>query len=270
MYMSFLSSSNKNTTRLLIILISFLIHITFSSGSINTAYSLLSPFIPQNNNGVSVQFNINEVEIHGSHWDVNMLSEYGWNFIIQTEIPFGGIHTPHDSTLEFTTNLFATPKITELLFAFTSDNKKYIAILIPMDFTFDNSTSNIPRENQIYPSCTLTHTSVEFGMGDIASIPQTDRSCDIAGGDCTNWENMQPFNEGYNFEIPNKLTFRFEYTADSDEILLVYESSTFDPGFVQKCRLAHQFVSSNYMKMYVSGHSVHDKLHAEFAVSSFE
>eukprot|EP01084_Bolivina_argentea_P144178 253042_1 len=69
--------------------------------------------------------------------------------------------------------------------------------------------------------------------------------------------------------MPNKLTFRFEYTVEKDEILFVYQSSAFTPEFVQKCRLTHQFVSSNYMKMYVSGHS-HDPLRSSFAVSSFE
>eukprot|EP01084_Bolivina_argentea_P144177 253040_1 len=170
---SCLNSYNKNTAQLLIIaLMSLLIHTTYSWQSINTTYSRLSP-LQHSNNGVSVLFNPNEVDIHGLHWDVTMRREYGWDFIIQTDNTLG-IDTTYDSILEITTNIYGIPQITELLFAFTSDNKKYIAMLIPMDYTFNNGSTYISHLNQIYPTCTLKYASSAFGIGDIASIPQND------------------------------------------------------------------------------------------------
>eukprot|EP01084_Bolivina_argentea_P144184 253053_1 len=238
----------------LLILILLLILCTHSQQTaVKTA--ILTP-LESNNNGAEVMFNIQEVSVFDTYWDVNILHQTGWNFIIKTDETFG-IDTTYDSTIEFTTNINGFPNTQELLFAFTTDNKQYISMLIPMD--------SFGKINKIYPSCQLSSTS-PTAIGDIAAIPQTDRSCDIANGDCINWDNMLPFNTGINSKQPNKLTFIIKYSIQTNEIIFSYQSSSFAPGFRQKCRFASDFISTKGLKMYIAG----DTQNESYQISSFE
>eukprot|EP01084_Bolivina_argentea_P315192 546016_1 len=84
----------------------------------------------------------NYISINYTHWDVNVLHQTGWNFIIKTDERFA-IDTIYDSTIEFTTNIYQSPNTQALIFGFTTDNKRYISTSIPMD--------SFGKVNKIYP-----------------------------------------------------------------------------------------------------------------------
>eukprot|EP01084_Bolivina_argentea_P315189 546013_1 len=123
-----------------LMLLSVLIQIIYSQ-STPVKTSILTP-LDSNNNGAEVMFNIQEVSISDTHWDVNVLHQTGWNFIIKTDERFA-IDTIYDSTIEFTTNIYQSPNTQALIFGFTTDNKRYISTSIPMD--------SFGKVNKIYP-----------------------------------------------------------------------------------------------------------------------
>eukprot|EP01084_Bolivina_argentea_P315190 546014_1 len=77
---------------------------------------------------------------------------------------------------------------------------------------------------------------------------------------------MLPYNTGINSKIANKLIFKFKYRKQTNEIIFIYQSSSFAPGFVQQCRFTNQFVSNNGLKIYISGYGPTES----YAIESFE
>ncbi len=235
----------------LLLLLSTIIHNAYSIPTI-TKTAILTPF-NQRNNGARVMFSVEESPVVDLWWDVHIKYSHTWQLILAADESFG-IDTNWDSSITFTMNI---PEIQtkELLFAFTTDNMQYISVSIPMN--------RIGRSNKIYPACSLISKLPVFGYGDISQIPATDRSCDIAGGDCLYWKDMLPSNLGFNNYAP--ITFTLKNNRRTNEIILYYRSDSFVQGFTQSCRFAQHFVSQPGIKIYISG----DNIGELYSVSSF-
>ena len=158
-----------------------LIPAIWSQAAVTTIYSTatLSPNIDQAS-GAAVYTNNNEVSVINNGvaevWDVSIQSQGTWQFILLLDGTWG-FSDVMKSSIKLTVNSdsstsFGTATFDKLLFGFTSaDNTRYISTSIQMD---DNG-----EPNYIYPGCAAT--TLTAGSGDIASLPSTDRSCDIAG-----------------------------------------------------------------------------------------
>ncbi len=118
------------------------------------------------------------------------------------------------------------------------------------------------RPNMIYPACSISSTSIT-GIGDIASIPRTDRFCEIAGGACSNWKRILPSNAEMPVQTP--LTFTIKNDIIKDEIIIFFHSHSFGPNFIQACKFDPDFFSGKGLKIYIAG----DKFGESYIIQSF-
>ena len=156
-----------------------------SQPAVTTIFSTatLSPNIDQVS-GAAVYTNNNEVSVIKNGvaevWDVQIQSQGTWQFILLLDGTWG-FSDVMKSSIKLTVNSDSstsspTATFDKLLFGFTSaDNTRYISTSIQMnDVGGPNGGPNL-----IYPACSLS--TLAAGSGDVAALPSTDRSCDIAG-----------------------------------------------------------------------------------------
>lgn len=135
----------------------------------------LTPF-QTNTNGARIFSSYGEVEATSAGtWDISVNSQRLWHFIILLDNTWGfdptgisSIRVTTESTAKAGPNTFDN-----LLFGFTVDNTRYISSNIAMNNDGDN--------NLIYPNCAVAPQGQAKGYGNIASLPSSDRGCDIAG-----------------------------------------------------------------------------------------
>ena len=156
--------------------------VLFGINSLRSQYVIKSESLTPANpflNGAIVQSHVSEVSTSATGgWQVDVTTQNTWHFVIFLDNTWG-FDASAKSTIKVTvqSDSVATGPVPQagsfddLIFGFTTDNTQYISTWIPMD--------NTGQKNRIYPSC--DHTGLGFGVGDIASLPNTDRNCDIAG-----------------------------------------------------------------------------------------
>eukprot|EP01083_Nonionella_stella_P281139 956594_1 len=221
-------------------------HISILSFIITIVYShhaVLTP-ITKRINRTSVITNINDVNLYGDQWLVNTQSEDQWQFIVLID-PSYGFHDKFSSSIIFTVNSNQAEFFPgdELIFGVTASNAEYISFKIPL---------SVEQPNQIYPLCNPSKTSTQlFATGDISSIPQTDRDCDIAGGSCANWGRMIPPNGAFAPSSP--ITFEFENHPETDTLSVYFHTHSFASGFQQICHFGNSFLTNHGLKIYISG-----------------
>eukprot|EP01084_Bolivina_argentea_P311858 539862_1 len=234
-------------------------HISILSFIITIVYShhaVLTP-ITKRINRTSVITNINDVNLYGDQWLVNTQSEDQWQFIVLID-PSYGFHDKFSSSIIFTVNSNQAEFFPgdELIFGVTASNAEYISFKIPL---------SVEQPNQIYPLCNPSKTSTQlFATGDISSIPQTDRDCDIAGGSCANWGRMIPPNGAFAPSSP--ITFEFENHPETDTLSVYFHTHSFASGFQQICHFGNSFLTNHGLKIYISGSN---PLHT-YTISSFD
>ena len=135
----------------------------------------LTPF-QTSSNGARIFSSYGEVEAStAGTWDIQVNSQRLWHFIILVDNTWG-FDTTGVSQMKVTvesTSIASATTFDNLLFGFTVDNTRYISSSIAMNNDGDN--------NQIYPNCASAPQGQEKGFGNIASLPSSDRGCDIAG-----------------------------------------------------------------------------------------
>eukprot|EP01084_Bolivina_argentea_P025757 47898_1 len=238
-----------------LLLLSILISTTSSQTVVKSVY-MSAPTTPLNtrSNGATLFANIAEVKRYNDDWSVQVLSQSTWQFIVSLDDTFG--FDPYvQSAISITMNASAITT-DELLFGFTTDNTHYVSVSVPMDNSF--------RSNRIYPSCTPSVVSTRpFAEGDIASIPNFDRNCDISGGSCLWWANMIPPNHEFSTQMP--ITFILEHNPVS-HTLSVFLEEVSSPGFAQRCVFGEGFQANGGLKVYIAGNNALET----FSVSSFD
>eukprot|EP00486_Rosalina_sp_Unknown_P013752 CAMPEP_0201592470 /NCGR_PEP_ID=MMETSP0190_2-20130828/190357_1 /ASSEMBLY_ACC=CAM_ASM_000263 /TAXON_ID=37353 /ORGANISM="Rosalina sp." /LENGTH=520 /DNA_ID=CAMNT_0048051257 /DNA_START=56 /DNA_END=1619 /DNA_ORIENTATION=- len=229
--------------------------------SSNTYAHSLTPNNP-NTNEISVTTSNSEVDTstNNDEWIAIIKSQNTWQFIID----FGNQYTfdPEGiSTLKFTIN---SPKSTnDLLFGFSINTDQFISTSIPMN--------NDGRKNHIHPQCDISNTpTTTFAHGDISTLPQTNRHCDIAPGNGEHgckWDTFQPKN-AQNPKIFHyngfPITFMFTNNPKENIFEISYKSAEFEPEFIQTCGFTA--VNTNTFKIYIAGGEIGDT----FTVSSFD
>merc|ERR1712062_919791 len=134
------------------------------------------------------------------------------------------------------------------------DNTRYISSSIAMNNDGDN--------NQIYPNCASAPQGQEKGFGNIASLPSSDRGCDIAAGTCANWKSMFPQNGGTSGAVETN-AFPITWTSTNDPITdtleVAFDSDGYSSTFTQHCDFT-AFPSGEGLKIYVAGNDVGQKL----------
>merc|ERR550532_882399 len=218
-------------------------------------------------NGASVQSHVNEVSTTATGaWQVDVLEQNTWHFLIILDNTWG-FDAASKSSIKVTlqSDSIATGPVPDagsfddLLFGFTTDNTQYISTWIPMD--------NTGQKNRIYPACDQS-AGLGFGVGDIASLPNTDRNCDIAGGSCVNWKTIQPKN-AQSPTVYEYNGFPITWTLENDPVAntmsLSFETDLFSVDFVQNCAF-DAMPSGEGLKIYIGGN---DPTHS-FTVNSFD
>eukprot|EP01084_Bolivina_argentea_P008369 15680_1 len=187
-----------------------------------------------NINGINVISNLQEVTTNqNNEWNVTILSENTWQFIIALDNTWG-FHTNLLSTIKlkiYSSSIGGTETFDDILFGFTVTNNEYISTWIPMD--------NNGQKNRIYPNCDkISNPTQSFGIGNIETLPNVNRDCDIAGGECSNWKTLQPKNAQY----PNQIEyvgFPLTFTLKNDPIvnksIISFQSALYTSTFIQKC-----------------------------------
>eukprot|EP01083_Nonionella_stella_P057878 151762_1 len=209
--------------------------------------------------GASVLSNIQEVQQnHNNEWNVSIYSEDTWQFHLLLDNTWG-----FDPNLQSTTHITidsSTPEaIEDLLFGFTVHNNQYFAVRIPMD--------NDGQQNEIYPKCDTWDTPTQpFHIGDIESVPNTSRVCDISGGNCAHWRPMQPKNAQWPkiFEFNTfPITFTLQNDPIGDTFKMYFNTASYTTSFIQKCGFVSLPTESG-LKVYIAGGNPGD----EFVISS--
>eukprot|EP01084_Bolivina_argentea_P078490 142446_1 len=214
--------------------------------------------------GAGLMINFNEVKTINNEWQVNVLSQDKWHFVIFLDNTFG-FDENYDSSVKITVNTNNRNWYpgNELLFGFTSQNREYVSFLIPMSVEVN---SYVP--NQIYPSCSHSQfggSSQLFASGDVSSMAQRDRMCDIAAGSCANWKNMIPPNTG--FPPLSQFSFILENHPNSGTLDIKLDSSSFPPGFIQTCTFGQTFsTNTRGLKIYIAGNDPG----TQYSISSFD
>eukprot|EP00487_Bulimina_marginata_P008410 TRINITY_DN3088_c0_g1_i2.p1 TRINITY_DN3088_c0_g1~~TRINITY_DN3088_c0_g1_i2.p1 ORF type:complete len:124 (-),score=10.38 TRINITY_DN3088_c0_g1_i2:132-503(-) len=100
---------------------------------------------------------------------------------------------------------------------------------------------------KIYPACdTQSSPAHSLASGDIAALPNQDRTCDIAGGSCANWRPMLPMNEAQN-TFP--ITIRLDNNPITNKLFVSFKSPT---TFTQRCGFI-ALPSNQGLKIYIGG-----------------
>ena len=228
--------------------------------SSNTYSQTLTPSDP-NTNGISVITSFSEVLTNNDEdeWIVTIKSQNTWQFIIDLGDKYA-FDPDGISTIKFTVN---SPNPTnDILFGFSTDNDQFISTWIPMN--------NDGRKNHIHPQCDTSKTpTATFSKGDIYTLPQINRHCDIAPGNDKHgckWDSFQPKN-AQNPKIFHYNAFPITYIFTNNPIdnifTISYKSAEFEPEFIQKCGFTS--ISSKSFKIYIAGGEIGDT----FTVSSF-
>eukprot|EP01084_Bolivina_argentea_P148135 259052_1 len=201
--------------------------------------------------GARVFNNINDVKESNNLWHVNVLAQNSWDFIISLDNTYGFDPT-HRSEVTITVRAPAYA-IDELLFGITTNNNHFVSMAIPLLSQLES--------NQIYPSCVPSIQSASsFAMGDIASLPSTNRRCDIAHGSCASWRHAVPAK--YNIQMP--ITFTLEHNP-ATQILEIYFSDV-SRDVIQRCSFGSGFSLDTGLKLYLSGTNPGDS----YIIESFE
>ena len=114
-------------------------------------------------------------------WGVFITSQSTWQFIVILDNTWGfdpvvksSITITIDS--DYTQSGHGTETHNDLMFGFTVDNAEFISAKIPVH-NYNNG-----EMNAIYPQCARTFDPIKvFGRGDIASLPNSNRRCDVVG-----------------------------------------------------------------------------------------
>eukprot|EP01084_Bolivina_argentea_P279848 478493_1 len=202
-----------------------------------------------NSNGARVMTHLQEVKASTNEWQVTVQHQYTWQFILILDNSWGfdpDIYSSIAITINSNSVVTGPSTFDWLLYGFTVDNSEYFTTLMPMD----NHESN-----HIYPACSTNFRSPTqpYGIGDIASLPQFDRSCDIANG-CQNWQDMEPTNLA-NVPPQNNgfpVTFLIENDPKLKYMKLSLSTDGFTGGFVQQCAFL-PIPTNRGLKLYMGG-----------------
>eukprot|EP01084_Bolivina_argentea_P270550 460074_1 len=209
-------------------------------------------------NGIRLLTQIAEVskKDNQEEWSIFVLYQNSWQFIFIMDETWG-FHTEKESSISFTVN---SPKTTtqtfdNIIFGFSTNNNEYISMSIPIG----NINNNQINTNKIYPNC-LTEMKSEFATGDIARLPYYNRQCDVANGNCDNWDNMKPENLQTFNTFP--ITVIFANNPNTNTMYLSFHSVTTN---VQRCVFTN-FPTNQGLKIYFAGNGNGQ----QFDISSFE
>eukprot|EP01084_Bolivina_argentea_P081433 147451_1 len=196
-------------------------------------------------NGATIMTHYQEVHSSNNTWNANILTQNRWQFILTLDDSWGFYPNVY-SSIQVTINapsITTAPTMDWLVVGIATGNTQYISSLISMDNT---------KQNQIYPPCDISSTPTQtYGIGDLASILNTDRSCDIADGSCANWSDMLPRH------LPNNtnafpFTFQLDNDALNNALSLSFRANSHRTEFVQRCG----FIASptnRGLKVYIGG-----------------
>ena len=114
-------------------------------------------------------------------WGVFITSQSTWQFIVILDNTWGFDPVVKSSLTiridsDYTQTGHGTETHNDLLFGFTVDNAQFISAKIPVH-NYNNG-----EMNSIFPQCARTFDPIKvFGRGDIASLPNSNRRCDVVG-----------------------------------------------------------------------------------------
>lgn len=129
-------------------------------------------------NGAMLISHFGEVQdLPSNEWQVDIASQGSWQFILILDSTWGFSSTDKSAIeIQIASPSIATGPDTfdDIVFGFTTGNNEYFTTWLPMD--------NNGQKNRIYPECDQTWPpSQTYAVGDVATLPNTDRNCDVAG-----------------------------------------------------------------------------------------
>eukprot|EP01084_Bolivina_argentea_P070143 127572_1 len=206
--------------------------------------------------GATIYSHIKEVHTINNTWIArHNISQQSWQFILILDGSWG-FDSNVSSSIQITLH---SPSVTtensifdSLLFGFTTDNNEYISTFI---------TSNQTEPNKIYPNCDPI-TPQTPARGDIASLPSFNRTCDIAGGSCTNWTGMKPVNQA-NIPSPTPFTLYLRNDPLFNTLSVSYQQNA--DHSVQRCAF-RSLQTKNGLKLYIGVNGANPSFH----IQSFE
>eukprot|EP01083_Nonionella_stella_P209439 759215_1 len=241
---------------LLIFLLTFIAKSTAKSVSLTPRSS--------KQDGVNVLTHIEEVTRINTDetWQLTTLFQYTWQFIIILDESWG-FNSIEKSSLTFTVNSPTpsdsfTQSVDDIIFGFSTNNDEYISMAIGI------GNDNPINTNKIFPNCftPASEKKSAFANGDIATMPDYNRRCDIANGNCELWQDMQP---AYS-EVINYNTFPINVKFVNDPITNTLELSLDSPtSSIQTC-VFQNFPTNKGFKIYFGGNENGQR----FAVNSFD
>jgi len=180
------------------------------------------------------------------------MAQRNWHFIILLDDTWGfdpnGISLIKVTVESDTEAGFGT--FDNLLFGFTTDNTRYVSASVAM--------ANKGENNMIYPNCQTTPRGQQKAFGNIATLPQYDRGCDIAAGTCSNWKPMNPRIANEQGPVhTNAFPISWTLTDDprTDTLTVSYSSAAFPNNFIQRCYFT-AFPTGSGFKIYVAANEI--------------
>eukprot|EP01084_Bolivina_argentea_P153322 267358_1 len=203
-----------------------------------------------NTNGVYILTHIDEVTNanDNNQWRISTTYQHTWHFIIILDDRWT-FNVNLKSSLSFTIRSATFPQSNafiqaddDIILGFAASNNEYISMAIPI------GNNHAINTNKIYPNCYPTNDiKSDFAFGNIATLPNGNRRCDVARGDCQHWSNMQPEMPQMFNTFPITVTFINDPSTDTLQLQLHSLTSS-----IQTCNFK-SFPPNQGFKIYFGG-----------------